>query len=84
MSIHNSLVAAVLTFAACVLSGCATTTQGDAEKRAADVTVYKARELANNQYEVVSHTWGELPSHAQTTWAGNRSDSSVCRLALRL
>jgi len=57
MKIRGSLLSALFAGAACVLAGCATTALGDAEKRAGEVKVYQARELANDQYEVVSHIW---------------------------
>jgi hypothetical protein len=57
MKIRRSLLSALFAGATCTVAGCATTAQGDVEKRAAEVKVYKARELANYQYEVVSHIW---------------------------
>jgi hypothetical protein len=80
MRIHSSLIASVLTCAACVLSGCATTAQGDVEKRADEVTVYKARELANDQYEVVSHLWVDSWRTAFSTPTYPSDDEAVAAL----
>jgi len=57
MSIHTWLWSGLFAGSACAVAGCATTAQGDVEKRAAEIKVYQARELSNDQYEVVSHIW---------------------------
>jgi len=76
----QSLLLSAFAGAACVFSGCATTTPGDAEKRAADVTVYKARELANNQYDVVSHLWVDSWRTAFSTPTYPSDDEAVAAL----
>ncbi|HXX86633.1 MAG TPA: hypothetical protein VEN29_21965 [Casimicrobiaceae bacterium] len=80
MKIHSSILSALFAGAACVLSGCATTPQVDAEKRAPEVTVYKARELANDQYEVVSHLWVDSWRTAFSTPTYPSEDEAVASL----
>ena len=81
MKIRGSLSSALFASAACVLAGCATTAQGDAEKRAAEVKVYQARELANDQYQVVSHIW--VASWRTAFWTPTYSSEEEALASLR-
>jgi len=76
----QSLLLSAFAGAACVFSGCATTTQSDVEKRADEVRVYKARELANNQYEVISHLWVDSWRTAFSTPTYPSDDEAVAAL----
>jgi hypothetical protein len=59
MKIGRSHLSAPVAFAIGMLAGCAGIPQGDVERRAADVTVYKVDQRVGQSYDIVRRLWTE-------------------------
>jgi hypothetical protein len=57
MKIPSSSLSALVSVAMSLLCACASTPQGDVERRPAEVKLYSMGQLADNRYEVVSRLW---------------------------
>jgi hypothetical protein len=57
MKTHDSFLSSLIASVACAVCGCASVAQGDIEKQAAEIRVYKLAELSGTPYESVGHIW---------------------------